>query len=215
MKTEKSDNYSWEVQLTQPLNQIIDDFCRCWFSEDNLVRVERKKAMTKKLSSRKGNSSYGFAFANLNISEILNLNNITRLSKISKVSRLRKEGLPNTTDKQVIIDWYDSYLTDKAKEKAKTPTEVSRSLGITLNNLFFYKKKGMPEDLEEARAWIYNHKSKATLQSIGDAVGLTRERIRQLVKKGMPFNQSTTPIKDATLWLTERRKKRKSTPSTK
>ena len=171
--------------------------------------------MIKKLSSRKGKSSYGFAFANLNISEILNLNNITRLSKISKVSRLRKEGLPNTSDKQVIIDWYDSYLTDKAKEKAKTPTEVSRSLGITLNNLFFYKKKGMPEDLEEARAWIYNHKSKATLQSIGDAVGLTRERIRQLVKKGMPFNQSTTPIKDATLWLTERRKKRKSTPSTK
>ena len=97
--------------------------------------------MIKKLSSRKGKSSYGFAFTNLNISEILNLNNITRLSKISKVSRLRKEGLPNTSDKQVIIDWYDSYLTDKAKEKAKTPTEVSRSLGITLNNLFFFKKR--------------------------------------------------------------------------
>lgn len=65
------------------------------------MKVEKENAM-EKLSSIKGKSSYGFAFKNLNISEILNLNNITRSSKISKVSRLRKEGIPNTTEKSSI-----------------------------------------------------------------------------------------------------------------
>lgn len=132
-----------------------------------------------------------------------------------RVGYLRTKGLPNTSDKKVLRDWFKDF-TFKTN---LTLNALSKKLRLKEHKTREYLKLGMPRyDVSEAKIWVLNQKQKeakiVTLNEIGIALGLTRERVRQLVAEGMPFNESDTPIQDAMVWMALKTKTKKELTGT-
>lgn len=128
-------------------------------------------------------------------------------------------GIPDTDDPKVILDWYKNYKkkvssrNKKLKEYKLSNKIIAEILKLTGkrtgNKVSELRYAGLPDTTNHTKVkdwyevWKGNQPNLvnlATLQSIGDALGLTRERVRQLKNKGMPFNESPHPIEDARAW---------------
>ena len=166
-------------------------------SKSKKVLVDWHKGYIAQRASR---TSY--KLSNVEIGKLLRINKKGMLKETlaNKVSRLRKLGLPNTKDFKEVTYWYENFLLTKEDKKNKIPIHLAKKLDITESNCRNWIKKGMPTSYNKALSWLRNKEKKATLQQIGDALGLSKERVRQMVKFGMPFNESLTPIKDAEKW---------------
>ena len=147
-----------------------------------------------------------YKLSNVEIGKLLRINKKGMLKETlaNKVSRLRKLGLPDTEDFKEVTYWYENFLLTKEDKKSKRPKELAKKLGISPSKCASYLDKGMPNTYNKALPWLRIKEARVTLQQIGDALVLTKERVRQMVKLGMPFNESLTPIQDAVKWYRNR-----------
>lgn len=152
--------------------------------------------------NKKGISTKGYQLTNIQIANVLNIKG-KPITKALTVSRLRKEGLPDTTDAGIIFTYDFNRKVKKVEKMLNSRNFKARELGLTTNQYLYYERQGMPDKVEKAEDWIKQRKKKVSRADIGRALDLSRERIRQLMKLGMPFNQSDNPIQDAINWYQE------------
>jgi hypothetical protein len=139
---------------------------------------------------------------------------------VSYCQQLRRfSDMPDTDNKEKLIEWYEEHKKQVSAKRKKlkhyklSNTTISGLLKLsgktTANKVSELRYAGLPDtsNLEEVKNWYKQWKEKqsklgklATLQSIGDVLGVTRERVRQFKEMGMPFNESSSPIEDAVAW---------------
>ena len=156
--------------------------------------------------TKKGSSSRGYQLTNIKIASLLDIKG-KPITKALKVSKLRKEGLPDTADPGIIFTYDLDRNVKKLEKTLNTKSSKARQLGINYQSYRNYEKLGMPDEVESAFDWIKERKKKVSRAEIGRALDLSRERIRQLIVLGMPFNQSDNPIQDSIDWYYEWQKK--------
>lgn len=152
--------------------------------------------------SPKNVSPRGYQLTNMQIANFLNIKG-KPITKTTTVSRLRKEGLPDTDNASLIFTFDFDRKVKKVEKILNSRSHKARELGISVNKYRYYQRQGMPDKVEKAQDWIKQRNKKVSYAEIGRALGKTRERIRQLVQMGMPFNVTDNPIGDAVTWYYE------------
>ena len=178
-----------------------------------MIRVTKMKSRQKK-----------YKLTGQQLSEIFGI-------AVSSCQQLRRfSDMPDTDNKEKLIEWYEEHKKKvsakmkKLKHYKLSNSTISGLLKLsgkrTANKVSELRYAGLPDtsNLEEVKNWYKQWKEKqpkleklATLQSIGNVLGVTRERVRQFKEMGMPFNESSSPIEDAVAWHKWRQKQVKKT----